>query len=89
MQTADVVDIERAHRSLDIVIKENLTQREQYIVCNHFGLAGDRLTNKAKTLKQIGQTLSLSKERVRQIELIALQQLRQCLSPEEFDLLTK
>jgi DNA-directed RNA polymerase sigma subunit (sigma70/sigma32) len=30
----------------------------------------------------------LSKERIRQIELLALQKLRQSLSPEEFDLLT-
>ena len=89
MQSVDVDDIERAQRSLDLVIKENLTDREQYIIRNHFGMEGDRITNKAKTLKQIGETLNLSKERVRQIELIALQQLRHCLSPEEFDLLTK
>ena len=39
-------------------------------------------------MKQIGDELNLSKERVRQIELIALQKLRHSLSPEEFDLLT-
>ena len=42
-----------------------------------------------KTLKEIGDTLGLTRERVRQIELVALQQLRHCLSPEEFELLTK
>jgi hypothetical protein len=33
-------------------------------------------------------TSVLSKERVRQIELIALQKLRQSLSPKEFEMLT-
>jgi DNA-directed RNA polymerase sigma subunit (sigma70/sigma32) len=42
-----------------------------------------------KTLKQIGDDLGITKERVRQIELEALSKLRQTLSPEEFELLTK
>jgi len=86
---ADIIEIESAGRSLDQVIKDNLTEREQYIIRNHFGLEGNRIIKKAKTLEEIGRTLNLSRERVRQIELIALQQLRHCLSPEQFDLLTK
>ncbi|MHC4288854.1 MAG: sigma factor-like helix-turn-helix DNA-binding protein [Planctomycetota bacterium] len=46
------------------------------------------IRKKPKTLKQIGEDLDLSKERIRQIELQALQKLRQSLSPEQFDLLT-
>ena len=84
----DVVAVERAHQSLDEVITNNLTEREQYVIRNHFGLDGNRITNRKMTLNDIGQKLGLTKERVRQIELIALQQLRHCLSPEEFDLLT-
>jgi RNA polymerase primary sigma factor len=86
---ADITAIEKAARSLDEVIKNNLTDRQQYIIRNHFGLEGNRIIKKTKTLEEIGRTLNLSRERVRQIELIALQQLRQCLSPEQFDLLTK
>ena len=84
----DFAAIERAHRSLEHVIKDNLTEREQFIVRNHFALDGGPIKRKGKSLKQIGDELNLSKERVRQIELEALQKLRHNLSPEEFDLLT-
>ena len=80
--------LETAHRSLEQVIKNNLTEREQYIVRYHFGLVGPTVKKKSKTLKQIGEELGLTKERVRQIELGALQKLRHSLSPEEFELLT-
>jgi RNA polymerase sigma factor (sigma-70 family) len=83
-----VVAIERARQSLVQVIKDNLDEREQYVILNHFGLVGSAIKKNKKTLKQIGQDLELSKERVRQIELIALQKLRHFLSIEEFELLT-
>ncbi|HCO96368.1 MAG TPA: hypothetical protein DIU00_20915 [Phycisphaerales bacterium] len=91
MRTEDAADfaaIERAHQSLTQVIKDNLTKREQYVIMNRFGLVGPPIKKETKTLVQIGEELCLSKERIRQIELIALQKLRQSLSPEEFELLT-
>ena len=86
--SSDFAAIERAHKSLIAVIKDNLDQREQFVLINHFGLMGTLVKKEKKTLTQIGQELNLSKERVRQIELVALQKLRHSLSPEQFDLLT-
>ena len=86
--TAGIVVIEQARRSLARVIRDHLDEREQYIILNHFALAGSSMRKKKKTLKQIGDELGLSKERVRQLELGALQKLRQLLSIEQFELLT-
>ena len=86
--TADVLAIERTRKNLAEVIKEELDQREQYVILHHFGLTGSSIRKNTKTLKQIGDELDLTKERIRQIELAALQKLRQCLSQEQFELLT-
>jgi RNA polymerase primary sigma factor/RNA polymerase sigma factor len=85
---SDFAAIERARHSLVQVIKNELDQREQYIIINHFGLVGTLIRKNKKTLQQIGQDLGMTKERVRQLELIALQKLRNSLSIEEFELLT-
>jgi len=85
---ADFAAIESAQRSLAQVIKDELDEREQYIILHHFGFVGSAVRKKKKTLKQIGEDLNLTKERVRQLELGALQKLRQSLSIEEFELLT-
>ena len=86
---ADFAAIERERRSLTQVIKNELNEREQYVILNHFGLTGSPIKKKKKTLNEIGNELSLTKERVRQIELLALQKLRQSLSSKEFELLTR
>jgi len=86
--TADVSAIERTRQSLAEVIREELDEREQYVILHHFGLLGSSIRKNTRTLKQIGDELGLTKERIRQIELTALQKLRQCLSSEQFELLT-
>ncbi|MCQ2754673.1 MAG: sigma-70 family RNA polymerase sigma factor [bacterium] len=49
-----------------------LDKREQEIIKRRFGIEGEE----PKTLEQIGDSLGFSKERIRQIENIALQKLR-------------
>ncbi|MBW7992013.1 MAG: sigma-70 family RNA polymerase sigma factor [Planctomycetes bacterium] len=88
LMTRDFAAIERAQQSLTQVIEDNLTEREQHVILNRFGLIGSPVKKETKTLKQIGEKLGLTKERVRQIELTALQKLRQSLSSAEFELLT-
>jgi RNA polymerase primary sigma factor len=53
----------------------NLTDREQLILRLRYGLGGEE----EHTLEQIGQSLGLSRERVRQLEARALRKLRDTL----------
>jgi RNA polymerase primary sigma factor len=87
--TTDVLALERTRQNLADVIRDELDEREQYVILHHFGLIGSSIRKNTRTLKQIGDELGLTKERIRQIELVALQKLRQCLSSEQFELLTK
>ncbi len=86
--TADLLAIERTRQDLAEVIRQELDEREQYVILHHFGLTGSAIRKNTRTLKQIGEELDLTKERIRQIELSALQKLRQCLSREQFEMLT-
>lgn len=51
---------------------ELLDDRERYILTNHYGLEGQD----ARTMADIGKSMGLSRERVRQIEVGALRRLR-------------
>lgn len=55
-----------------ISLLSRLDKREQDIIKHRFGLEDE----KPKTLEQIGNALGFSKERIRQIENIAIQKLR-------------
>jgi RNA polymerase primary sigma factor len=71
LQIADAVD--RLVASFDTV----LDNREQYIVRARFGLDG----SKAKSLRQIGDEIGLSKERVRQLFNSCIQKLAGVAGP--------
>jgi len=58
----------------------SLTERERKII------TARKLVSPARTLESLGEELSLSKERVRQIEAAALQKMRRSLEPRESEL---
>lgn len=71
-------DIEKAIKNKDVVIvlekllKQKLSEREQEVLIQSFGLFG----NKIKTLEEISGDLKLSRERIRQIRIIAIRKLK-------------
>ena len=56
---------------IDKILQE-LTPKEKTIIIGRFGIDG----NKPKTLEQLGRDMGFSKERIRQIECLALKKLR-------------
>ncbi len=67
-ETADGV---RRRTELMAWVRE-LPEKEQTVIVSRFGLDGDE----AKTLEEIGRTMGLTRERVRQIDMAALGRLR-------------
>jgi len=51
---------------------ESLTPREASIICSHFGLTNDQ----EMTLQEIGSELNLTRERIRQIQVAALNKIK-------------
>jgi RNA polymerase primary sigma factor len=64
--------IDRENSSIVNEALEELTDQEQEVVCHRFGLKD----GSARTLKQVGEIMHISRERVRQIENQAKRRLR-------------
>lgn len=70
---SDFLSIEKKETSEVIEnVLNTLSEREKTVIIKRFGLGG----RKAETLDEIGKSLGLSKERIRQIENSALRKLR-------------
>ncbi|MEM6928790.1 MAG: RNA polymerase sigma factor RpoD/SigA [Myxococcota bacterium] len=64
--------IERQETGRALAAVEGLDERQRFVVTSRFGLDG----NKPKSLAEVGRLMSLSRERVRQLEKEALRVLR-------------
>lgn len=60
-------------------LMEVLDERERKIILSRFGLDGKR----AKTLEEVGQNFGVTRERIRQLQNIALRKMRRALSKKE------
>ena len=70
---SDFLSIEKEEASETLInVLNTLNEREKIVIIKRFGLAGYN----AETLDEIGKSLGLSKERIRQIENAALRKLR-------------
>ena len=71
-QPNDAVAEKMLHERIDRLL-DHLTPREANVLCLRYGLRN----HESHTLKEVGKMFSLSRERIRQIEKIALKKLRQ------------
>jgi len=72
------------HNEMDGLL-EALDAREKKIISQRFGLSG----GKPKTLEDVGKNLGVTRERIRQLQNVALAKLRRALSKKENPLETE
>ena len=84
--TNAVNPLEHLHRILRLktilLWLNELTPKEKYIIIHRFGL----YNNDPQTLEEIGQTLELTRERIRQVEAKALVKLRRIIDKHKITL---
>jgi len=73
-------DPESVVRDLMLQAKDVLDDREYQIVGHRFGICG--LNPDGQTLREIAADLGISKERVRQLQMKALEKLRELIDPD-------
>ncbi len=74
----DLLSHKNMHGQLDGLLTV-LDERERKIIDARFGLAGQ----KARTLEEVGQEFGVTRERIRQLQNIALRKLRRALQKKE------
>ena len=86
----EIIEDERAENPLDMLADKNLhneldglldtlDERERRIIDERFGLAGQ----KAMTLEEVGQEFGVTRERIRQLQNVALSKMRRALRKKE------
>ena len=74
-------NVQKKLKQNDVIhLLQKLDKREQEIIKKRFGIENEE----PKTLEQIGNVLGFSKERIRQLENIAIQKLRKCATIDNY-----
>ena len=76
----DEAAIAREREKRARALLDRLSPREQHILRKRFGMDGG---DDGITLREIGEELDLSRERIRQLEAMALEKLRAVMIAEE------
>jgi RNA polymerase nonessential primary-like sigma factor len=71
---ADILSDERLAKMMDECLEE-LNEKQREVLCRRFGLAGFE----RETLEEVGRSIGLTRERVRQIQMTALKSLREIM----------
>jgi RNA polymerase nonessential primary-like sigma factor len=81
--TSENINLEPQHQLIDTEFNssfyslvQSLPEKESYILINRYGLTG----NPVKTLQEVGNELGISNERVRQLQIIAIDRIKNKLS---------
>lgn len=72
LNSEEVFILKKSKTELKRLLKENLSEKEEYVLSEFFGLDG----NEPKNLVTISKQINLSKERIRQIKEEALENIR-------------